>query len=212
MNGFLRCLLAATCLNLPLKAAITLNQLDDFSGIHDWTSGDPNPNPPVIRTDAGPLGSGDSALRVSSNGSTGPGGRLIVFNETLWTGNYTAAGIQSLAVDLRNLGNNTLSMRVAVNGAGGWFVTPATPVTAFSGWTSQVFDLHPSALVSAGGANATLTLAAVSELRILHSATADYRGARVSSEFMVDNIRAIPEPSTMLVCGLALFAGFFRKR
>jgi len=191
---------------------VTLNQIEDFSGIHAWSSGDPNPNPPVIQPDAGPLGSGDNALRVSSNGGTGAGGRLIVFNETLWTGDYTAAGILSLAADLRNLGTNMLSMRVAVNGPGGWFVTAATPVTAFSGWTNQVFDLRPAALVSAGGADASATLAAVSELRILHSPVVDYRGARVSSGFMLDNVRAIPEPSAVMVFGLAAMAGFFRKR
>ncbi len=204
--------MAATCLSLPLKAAVTLYQIEDFSGIHAWTTGDPNPNPPVIQPDAGPLGSGDSALRVSSNGSSFAGGRLIVFNETLWTGEYTAAGILSLAADLRNLGNNTLSMRVAVNGPGGWFVTTVSPVTPFSGWTNQVFDLRPAALVSAGGGNAAATMAAVSELRILHSSVVDYRGAKVSSGFMVDNVRAIPEPSAAMVCGLAVFAVFFRKR
>lgn len=203
--------MATACLSLSLQAAVMLNQLEDFSGIHEWSSGAPNPNPPVIQPDAGPLGSGDNALRVSSNGGNFAGGRLIVYNETLWTGNYTAAGILSLAADLRNLGSNTLSMRIAVNGPGGWFVTTASPVAAFSGWTNQVFDLRPVALVSAGGNDASATLAAVSELRILHSTVVDYRGAKVSSGFMVDNVRAIPEPSVVMFCGLAVFAVFFRK-
>lgn len=189
-----------------------LNQLEDFSGTHEWATGVPNPNPPVIQPDAGPLGSGDNVLRVSSNGGSSAGGRLVVYNETLWTGDYTTAGILSLAADLRNMGTNTLSMRVAVNGPGGWFVTAASPVTAFSGWSSRVFDIRPSALVSAGGGNAAATMAAVSELRILHSSVVDYRGARVSSGFMVDNVRAIPEPSGVMIGGWVVFAVFFRKR
>ena len=212
MKQFLRCLLATAWLSLPLQAAVTLNQLENFSGIHEWSSGDPNPNPPVIVAGSGPLGTGDNALRVTSNGGNSAGSRLIVFNETVWTGDYTAAGIFSLGVDLRNNGTTTLSMRLAFNGPGGWFVTAVAPVTAFSGWTSQVFDIRPAALVAAGGGDPAATLAAVSELRILHSAAVDFRGAKVSSSFLVDNVRAIPEPSTVMV--LCLASGFlrFRKR
>ncbi len=212
MIATLRCLLAVACLSLPLTAAVTLNQLETFSGNHDWSSGDPNPNPPVTVAGSGPLGTGDSSLRVTSNGGNAAGGRLIVFNETLWTGNYTTAGILSLTADLRNNATTTLSMRLAFNGPGGWFVTQVAPVTAFSGWTGQVFDVCPVALVSAGGGDAAATLAAVSELRILHSAAVDYRGAKVSSSFLVDNVRAIPEPSAAMVLCLASGLVFFRKR
>ncbi len=212
MKATLRCLLAAVCLTLPLRAAVTLGQLENFSGIHEWSSGDPNPNPPVIVADSGPLGVGDHSLRVTSNGGSGPGGRLIGFNETLWTGDYTAAGIFSLAADLRNTGTTTLSMRLAFNGPGGWFVTPVAQVTAFSGWMTRIFDICPVALVSAGGSSAVGTLASASELRILHSAGVDFRGARVSSSFLVDNVRAIPEPSTVLVLCLTGCLPLFRKR
>ncbi len=212
VRAILPCAVAAACLTLSVSAAVTLDQIEDFSGVHAWTSGVPNLNPPVIVADSGPLGAGDHSLRVTSNGGSGAGGRLIVFNETLWTGDYTAAGILSLAADLRNMGTNTLSMRVAVNGPGGWFVTTASPVTAFSGWTHQVFDLRFAALVSAGGSDASATMAAVSELRILHSTVVDFRGAKVSSGFMVDNVRAIPEPSVLMICGLAGIAVVFRKR
>ena len=212
MKAVVRCLLAAACLRATLHAAVTLNQLENFSGIHEWSSGNPNPNPPVIVAGSGPLGTGDNSLRVTSNGSNAAGGRLIVFNETLWTGDYTAAGVLSLTADLRNNGTTTLSMRLALNGPGGWFVSTVAPVTAFSGWTSQVFDVRPAALVSAGGGDAAATLAAVSELRILHSAAVDHRGAKLSSSFLVDNIRAIPEPAAVMMICLASGLLFFRKR
>ena len=207
-----RCLLVTACLILPLKAAVTLNQVENFAGIHGWITGDPNPNPPTVQTDSGPLGSGDNSLRVSSNGGSSAGGRLIIFNRSLWTGDYTAAGIVRLSADLRNNGTTVLSMRVAVNGPGGWFVTTVAPITPFSGWNQQAFDLRPAALISAGGSNAATTLAAVTELRILHSATVDFRGARISSSFLVDNVRVIPEPSAVMVIMLVGCLLFFRKR
>lgn len=197
---------------LPLGAAVTLYQVEDFSGVHAWTSGDPNPSPPVIVPDSGLSGGGDNSLRVTSNGGSGPGGRLIVYNQTLWTGDYTAAGISAVAADLRNTGTNTLSFRLAFNGPGGWFVTPATQVAAFSGWSRQVFQIAATSLLSAGGDNASSTLAAVSELRILHSTAVDFRGARVSSSFMVDRIQAVPEPSVLVITGLAVLGGILRKR
>jgi hypothetical protein len=194
------------------KAAVTLNQIEDFSGIHGWSGGIVNPNPPVIAPDAGPLGSGDNALRVTSSGGNGPGGRLIAFNRAQWAGDYSAAGVLSVTADLQNLSTVALSMRLAFNGPGGWFVTDASPVAAFSGWTNHVFDVRPGALSSAGGSNSATTLAAVSEMRILHSVTVDFHGAQVSRAFMVDNIRAIPEPSTGWGLALAAIALLFRKR
>ena len=162
--------------------------------------------------DSGPFGAGDSALRVTSNGGGGAGGRLLVFNITSWTGNYPAGGITAIAADLRNTGTNTLSFRLAFNGPGGWFVTPASPVAAFTGWVRREFAISTASLVSAGGDNAASTLAAVSELRILHSSAVDFRGALVSGSFMVDGIQAVPEPSPVMLLGLAGLACFLRKR
>lgn len=205
-------LFASVGIALVSEAAITLNQTENFSGAHAWTSGDLNPNPPVIGADSGPLGPGDAALRVTSNSGSGAGGRLIVYNPSLWTGDYTAAGIFSITADLKNAGMTPLAMRMALNGPGGWFVTTATPLTPFSGWMGRVFDVRPEILVSAGGADAVATLAAVSELRILHSTAVDYRGAKISSSFLVDNIRAVPEPHSFLWVALVAVSLVFRKR
>ncbi len=202
----------SACLAIAADAAVTLNQIETFSDFNGWTSGDPNPNPPVILVNSGPLGSGDNALKVTSNGGTGPGSRLIVFNTTLWAGDYTTAGILGIAADLRNSGTTTLSFRVAFDGPGGKFVTPVSTITAFSGWVHRVFDIQPGALISAGGSNAAATLAGVSEIRILHSATVDYRGAQVSSGFLVDNIGAVPEPAMGVLFCLSGVVFLFRKR
>lgn len=185
------------------RAAVTLNQHESFSGVHEWSSGTPNPNPPVIESDAGPSGSGDLALRVTSNGSPGAGGRLLVFNETTWVGDYLTQGITHLMLDLRNGGSTTLQIRLAFNGPGGWFVTPANPVAAFTGWNPLRIDIRPASLVTAGGGNATTTMSAVTELRVLHSSTANFRGAAVSGTFLMDNLRAVPEPGSLGLIGLA---------
>ena len=205
-------ILITACLVLPQRAAVVFGQIEDFSGSHGWTSGNPNPNPPVTVSDSGPLGGGDSALRVISNGGSGPGGKLVVFNRTLWTGNYPAAGVSTITVDLRNSGTTTLSFRLAFNGPGGWFVTAASPVTAFSGWNSKEFDVRASALVPAGGSSAAATLAAVSEMRILHSAAVGFTGAQVSGAFLVDNLQAVPEPAAVWMIGLAGLVLLSRKR
>jgi hypothetical protein len=201
-----------TCLALPAAAAVTLNQIETFSALNGWESGDPNPNPPSILANSGPLGSGDAALRVTSNGGTGAGSRLVVFNTTLWSGDYIASGIVAIAADLRNSGSTTLSMRIAFDGPGGKFVTAPSAIVAFSGWVHSIFDIKPGSLISAGGNNAAATLASVTEMRVLHSSTVDYRGAQVSSSFLVDNIQAVPEPAAALFFVFGGSLSFFRKR
>lgn len=191
-------------------AAVTLNQIETFSGSHAWSSGNPNPNPPVIQTDSGPLGAGDNALRVTSNGGSGAGGKLLVFNESAWTGDYVGAGVVKLALDLRNGGTTTLQVRLAFNGPGGWFVTPSNPVLAFSGWNHLLFDIRPVSLVSAGGSNAANTMGGVTELRVLHASAVDFKGAAVSGSFLLDNVQAVPEPGS--ASWLALAGGLLARR
>ncbi len=210
--NFLRHIVVSCCLIAASDAAIVLNQIETFSAQNGWQSGSPNPNPPVLAANAGPLGTGDSALRVTSNGGTGAGSRLVVFNTTAWTGDYLSAGILTLAMDLRNSGSTSLSLRVALDGPGGKFVSAPTVINAFSGWVSAVFSIKASSLISASGTDAAATLADVTELRILHSSTVDYRGAQISSGFQVDNIQAIPEPTTTALIYLVGAMFLFRKR
>lgn len=191
-------------------AAVTLNQIETFSGSHGWISGNPNPNPPVIQTDSGPLGAGDNALRITSNGGSGAGGKLLVFNESAWTGDYVGAGVVKLALDLRNGGTTTLQVRLAFNGPGGWFVTPSNPVLAFSGWNHLLFDIRPVSLVSAGGSNAANTMGGVTELRVLHASAVDFKGAAVSGSFLLDNVQAVPEPGC--ASWFALAGGLLARR
>jgi hypothetical protein len=179
--------------------AITLFQTENFNSLGGWTSGNPNPNPPALLADSGPLGGGDTALRVLANGG-GAGGRLVTFNRTTWTGDFTSAGVITITADLRNLGTSALSVRIAFNGPGGWWITAAESVPAFAGWSSHDFDIRASALVaSEGGSSAIATLADVTEMRILHSPDPDHTGVALSSTMLLDNVTAVPEPSALVL-------------
>ncbi|MCW1923479.1 hypothetical protein OKA05_13020 [Luteolibacter arcticus] len=180
-------------------AAVTLFQTDNFDALGGWTSGGPNPNPPVIFADSGPLGGGDSSLRVTANGG-GAGGRLVTFNRTTWTGDFTGEGVTTIMADLRNLGTSSLSVRIAFNGPGGWWITAAESVPASAPWGNFDFDIRAVSLVASdSGTNAVATLANVTEMRILHSPDPDHTGVALSSSMLIDNITAVPEPSALIL-------------
>src|SRR5438105_4973790 len=101
------------------SASPIVGQIDNFQdGTTDnWTNGR-LPDPVVIST-GGPAGSGDEYLQVSS-GSFGGGPRLVAFNDSQWAGNFAAAGVSGVAMDLQNFGTSALSMRIALRqGTGG---------------------------------------------------------------------------------------------
>jgi hypothetical protein len=196
--------LAAVTLTLTARGAVTLFQVETFETLGGWTSGSPNPNPPVVFPDSGPLGAGDESLRLTANGNSGAGGKLVTYNRTTWTGDYSSEGITAIAVDLRNLGSNPLFIRLAFTGPGGWWVTAAVTVPAFAGWGEATFDIQPSALQAVSEAtNAVTTMAGVMEMRILHSSPADHQGATVSGGLLIDNLTAVPEPSALVLLSMA---------
>src|SRR5207248_6272809 len=77
--------------------AISGSQTDNFEDgtKQGWTDGQGGPNVANIAT-GGPLGTNDNFLQISS-GSFGGASRLITFNDTQWTGNYTAPGVTQIA-------------------------------------------------------------------------------------------------------------------
>lgn len=207
----MKCLLIAVVV-WTAPAAIarpTLNQENDFENgqIAGWTNGGRAPNPANIAT-GGPAGSGDNFLRVASAGGFGAGSRLVTLNEDVrWVGNFAAAGISAVTMDLKNFGAAPLTMRIAFEESGGaWYVT-ATGITlpADNAWHPARFDLTAPGLTRVSGSTLLpAALTRVSEFRILHSPSPDYRGAPISSSFGVDNIRAVPEPATVAIAGLLL--------
>ena len=130
------------------------------------------------------------------NGVQGEAGsRLVVRNFNQWTGDFSRT--DAIGAFVRNFGSTTLTMRIAIDGPGGWFAsTNAAAHTLIPGtdWTWVVFSLDPADLTNTfgqGGNNVAATLADVTELRILNSAAPNFRADTSIANAGVDNITAL---------------------
>jgi hypothetical protein len=165
----------------------------------------------------------DNYLKVTAVGGRGAGNRLAVINLAQWAGDYTTAGIGKISMDVKNLSDADLSLRLLIAdsmaGPPEDSVFSKVPLLLPAGgdWTSPVFPIAPSDLVASAGSVAT-ALANATELRIYHSAASGFPGEPIVAQLGMDNIRAdgVPEAgSTALRLGLsagALMAGRRRGR
>ena len=82
-------------LSAPSALAVTFGQVDTFQDgtVMGWQTGPTDPSPPANIPNGGPLGAGDRYMLLTSSGSLGVGGKLVVHNQAQWSGNYTAAGV-----------------------------------------------------------------------------------------------------------------------
>lgn len=199
--------------------AVFSSQVETFDSPTDWRIGRQNFGIPSINANLGPEGIGDFALLTSSSAGNSSTSRLIIFNEGDWAGNYSGNGVTGLSMDLRNTGQGDLFIRLAVNGPGGWFVTDGQAVDAGLGYANFLFDLRPVALSPARardpifGTDVDATLAATTQIRILHSvADQDARGEVGNASLRIDNITAVPEPGIPLIISFSLILFTKRKR
>ena len=207
--------------------AVDPAEADTFSsGIEGWfAGGGPGggvpPVAPTVIADGGPAGAGDSFLQIVANGLAGPGGRLVAMNAAQWAGNYLAAGIVAIAIDLRNFGNSDLTVRLYFEDP-----IPGPPLNeavstlgvllpAGGGWTHALFPISPASLTVLQG-DATTLLSNTTVLRIFAGAAADFPPAQIAGMLGVDNIQAVPvpEPETLalLAVGLGALAARTRRR
>lgn len=178
--------------------------------------------PPVNVPNGGPAGAGDNYLLLTALGGNGSGSRLSVINGSpQWRGNYLAAGVNAITMDVNNFGATDLYLRLLFedpmmgppqNEA---FTTIPVILSAGSGWTSITFLIAPGNLTAErGSVNAALTNATL--IRIFHSPVAGLPPPPVVAQLGVDNIRAtaVPEPTTLLLLGtgMAGVAAKARKR
>lgn len=186
-----------------------------FDGFQDGTTqgwvaalaGADPPFPPTAVANAGPTGAGDFALRLTSTGAvSGPGGRLVVNNVDLrWTGDYPAAGVVSIMLDVNNLNDFPLTLRLGFAepppvSIGGRWVTSGKVVPETSGWQTLDFSIAPEDLLPGDefASDVDVTLANVGVIRLLHSVAVMYRGEAIAAQLDVDNLEAVPEPSLWL--------------
>jgi hypothetical protein len=212
----------ACALLAPLSArAVVDAQIDTFESgtTAGWEAGAPHPLPPQNVASGGPDGADDNFLQLGSHGSIGPGGRLAAFNPMQWSGDYTAAGIGAILVDVNNLGASDLSLRLFFADAPGMTFTDAAistdpvVVPAGSGWVTVIFPITAADLTAVAG-DVAQALAGTERLWILHNPTAAFPPVGIAAALGVDNIEALPEPSTAaaLGAGFALLIGLDRAR
>ena len=200
--------------------ALTRGQTDSFAGSTEawFVGGGPggggHPTPPVRIPGGGPAGAGDSYLQIGSTGFAGPGSRLAASNITQWAGDYVAAGVQAIELDLSNLGTTDLTIRLLfedLSGSAPFNVAASRAVflPAGSGWTHVRFGTTLADLEAVHG-DAAAALTGADVVRMFHStqeAPADlFPGEPISALLGVDNITAVPEPASviLMVLGLAL--------
>jgi hypothetical protein len=220
---------AASILAAPLLAQPLAGQRDDFEGgtTQGWSVGDPaHPQPPTNVATGGPGGAGDNYLLLTSVGGNGPGSRLSAVNLAQWAGDYRAAGIGAIRMDVANFGSNDIFLRLL------WadpLMGPPTNVAvssgvllpAGSGWQTITFDLGGASITTLLGSG-DMALRTATELRLFHNPAPLFIGPPNSSppivaSLGVDNITAVavvPEPSTLLLLGsgLLLFPLLHRRR
>jgi uncharacterized repeat protein (TIGR02543 family) len=191
---FIAVILAIYFLTCPVVAAdaITLGQIDEFNtDTQNWRSGNHNPSPPQRIPNGGPDGAGDGYLELSSTGVGNAGSKLVVFNTSQWTGDWTGEGVNTIEMDLNNLGATDLVMRLSINGSGGLFsLQEGIPLSAGSGWQHVVFYVRADDFTSVGGTNIDDTLANVSVLRLLHNPVPNWVGTKIAATLGADNITA----------------------
>lgn len=204
--------------------AISTGQIDNFEDgtLQGWQMGSTNVTTSHMTNiaDGGPDELGDNFLQVVSHGVEPIGGnRLTFFNKAQWAGDYLSTGIAAIAMDVSNFSaSEVLNLRLAINGGfldssfnfiGGLFATSASVSLdsgSGSGWTHVEFSLDPGDLTAVSGRSGTtgndvlVTLANVTELRLLNSANPDWTGLPVTATLGIDNITAVvPLPSAALL-------------
>lgn len=209
-------LLAATSLE-----AATIGQVDNFEDgtTKNWVinllgMGSP-PSPPTNVPTGGPAGMGDHFLRLTSTGVPNTAGSKLVAvqYQHQWTGNFIAAGITAITMDVNNFGTTDLYLRVLFADpmdappANEAFSTTPIFLRAGSGWRSVIFPIGPSFLTADAG-TAIAALSNSTEFRIFNGSPtlAGPIIPTVAGVLGVDNIAAsaVPEPATFVLVGVGL--------
>ncbi len=171
-----------------------MNQVDSFQGSADnWNNG-------IVVSDGGPTGDGDNFLELSS-GPMGLKPRLITLNQMQWTGDFAAAGIGSLTMELKNFGTTSLPMRMTIRDVAGNSSVPGYSTTdpymlpADGQWHLAEFNLTAADMTAVNPSGGTIdpfsyVLMNVAEFRILSSTVPAVVGDMITAQVGIDDITA----------------------
>jgi hypothetical protein len=185
-------------------AAIIAGQADTFQDntADNWGGGDN-----LAVQSGGPAGASDLYLHLEALGGSGSGSKLSTFNAIQWAGDYAAAGITSISMDLLNPNTSPvgtpLDMRIVLFGPNGsrWSSTNANVIPADNTWHHVTFPLAEAALTQVvAGDTYGQTISNVSQLMIRYDAgtTPSSSGSTFAGTLGIDNVMAVavPEPGS----------------
>ncbi|NLX13384.1 MAG: hypothetical protein GXY44_06990 [Phycisphaerales bacterium] len=188
--------------------AIVLGQVDDFQDetAIRWWSGTASVS--KIAT-GGPAGLGDQYLQVSTTAY--PEGRQLMVNNRMWGGDYVMAGVHSLEVALLNLNPFPLEIRILAPSMDYGVYTSSTAflIPSDGQWHHTVFSLLEDDMTWVGGSAGDYSMAMrnILSLTIRHQpGEPAYNGPAIVASFGIDNIRATPEPGTLVLFPLLFLA------
>ncbi|MEM8784154.1 MAG: PEP-CTERM sorting domain-containing protein [Planctomycetota bacterium] len=188
------------------SAAISLSSIDDFAVTSEgWMIGN-NGVQPTRDSDDGPDGQPGILTHFSDGG--GSNGRWIMrSSEADWLGDYTAAGVTAINLQVAAVSGPDVPLYFAFDGPGGWFHTAGQVISTGDGFVPLTFDITPGGLThvaaSGGTGNPADTLADVTEISVIAGPGAfsyTSRGGfirvdRSTNEIALDDITAVPEPA-----------------
>lgn len=193
--------LAMICPNA--RAAMTLWQVDDFQDgtTQNWISPDDISNVP-----GGQSGPSDQYLKLVSTGASPSSGLATSSPLPRWGGAPSAAGVTGVSMDLINLGTVELDMRVLINGNyGSCTSTDAFVLPPDGRWYHVVFGwtVNDMTLGHTGPGTLSDILAHMSGFQLRHQ-SGPPMGANqytpVAGTLGIDNVTAVPEPMSLLLC------------
>lgn len=188
-------------------AAVSVGTQDTFNDgtTNGWSAGAASGFQPANVPGGGPAGAGDPYLKLVASGIGGPGGKLVGIAPDQWFGDYIAAGVTGIEMDVINLGATNVNLRLYFAGtSGSGSSVDGVTVASGSGWTRVAFSTLPGAITTAVGVPALDVLSNVSELRLFHSAAASFPGPNIAAQIGIDNVTAVPEPGTWATLALGL--------
>ena len=177
----------------------------------------------IVLTD-GPAGFGDNFFNIKTNPqSNQQGTKLATYNQgTDWAGDYQAAGITEISMDLKNFADTLIDLEIRIvlfgpgasaNTATRYTSTQSKIIPPDGQWHRVVFSLSEDSLTLVSGTDTyTTVMQGVQRILIRHQAGAPAAGGTtVLAGMGLDNIQAIGTPPGTGVSVNAFLKGFYRE-